>query len=436
MLLILDNVVKDNSFLKMSCGRSIMKGMRNTMNREELTKQDIIRCCCAELITEKDAAKRLKKSVRQVQRLKAKLRGGISFLHGNCGRIPKSVLPPEQKQAILAEFNKPEYEGVNFYHFTKLIEKQWFSASYSAISNLLKANGFVSPKRRKNKPKVHKTRERRAKFGELLQVDGSPHDWFGAGEKTCIHVSIDDATGRLTGLHMSQNECLDGYFSIIRQTLEKYGTPEAIYADGLSVFFSNKKQELLLEEQLLGVEERKTQFGSICDHLGIGLIHAHSPQAKGRVERVIQTLQDRLPIELRLRGICDMDNANEFCENEYMDIFNAEFEQATRDGSCFVPIPSTVDLDELLSWKTTRKVDKGCCFSLNRIKFCTSYQLASKTVEVLISKKLGIVIKHDGKFYDVKPLMSSGNISKSDSVDMIVKRFVYHYTLKNEHICM
>jgi len=421
--------------LKMSCSNIKMEGMRTMMNRGELTKQDIVGCCCGGLITEKDAAGRLKMSVRQVQRLKVKFKEGISLLHGNCGRIPASVLPPEQKQAILAEFCRAEYEGVNFYHFTKLIENKWFSASYSAVSTLLKANGFASPKRRKCKPKVHKTRERREKFGELLQVDGSPHDWFGTGEKSCLHVSVDDATGKLTGLHLSQNECLDGYFSIIRQTLENFGTPEALYADGLSVFFSNKKQELTLEEQLLGIEERKTQFGEICDYLGIGLIHAHSPQAKGRVERSNQTLQGRLSVEFKLRNICDMDTANAFLQNEYIAMYNAEFGKEPKNGSCFVPLPS-IDLDELLSWKTTRKVDKGCTFSLNSIKFSTSYEVANKTVEVLISKKLGIVIKHNGKFYDVYPLMSSSNISSSDSVEMIIKRFVQHYTLKNEHVCV
>jgi len=413
-----------------------MEGMRTMMNRNELTKQEIIECCCREVISEKDAARRLGLSVRQVQRLKAKYREGISLLHGNCGRIPKKALPPVQKEAILAEFCKPEYEGVNFYHFVKLIENKWFSASYSAVSALLKANGHKSPKQRKRKRKVHKTRERRTKFGELLQVDGSPHDWFGTDENWCLHVSVDDATSKLTGLHLSPNECLDGYFSIMRQTLETFGTPEALYADGLSVFFSNKKQELTLEEQLAGIEERKTQFGGICDFLGIELIHAHSPQAKGRVERANGTLQGRLPTEFRLRGICDIDSANKFLQDEYIAMYNAEFGKHPQDGSCFVPLPSTVNLDELLAWKTTRKVDKGCSFSLNTIKFSTSYEVACKTVEVLISKKLGIVIKHNDKFYDVHPLMSQKKLSNSDSVDMIINRFVHHYTLKNEHICV
>jgi len=345
-------------------------------------------------------------------------------------------LPPEQKQAIITEFCKPEYEGVNFNHFTKLIESKWFSASYSAVSALLKANGYQSPKRRKRKPKVHKTRERREKFGELSQADGTSYDWFGTGESSCLHVIVDDATSRLTGLHLSQNECLDGYFSIMRQTLETYGTPEALYADGLSVFFSNKKQELTLEEQLAGVEERKTQFGEICNFLGVELIHAHSPQAKGRVERANGTLQGRLPTEFRLRGIRDMDTANDFLQNEYIAMYNAEFGKEPKDVSCFVPLPSNVDLNELLSWKVTRKVDKGCTFSLNAIKFSVPYELVGKTIEVLINKKLGMVVKYDNKFFDACPLMNSGNVSNSDSVEMIVKRFVQQHTLKNEHICV
>jgi hypothetical protein len=317
-----------------------------------------------------------------------------------------------------------------------LIESKWFSASYSAVSNLLKSEGFESPKCRKRKPKTHKTRERRASFGELIQIDGTPHDWFGTGKKACLHVAIDDATGKLTGLHLSQNECLDGYFSITRQTIERFGVPQSFYGDGLSILFSNKRRELSLEEQLMGIDEKQTQFGEVCKELGIGLIQAHSPQAKGRVERANETLQGRLIVEFRLRDIHDMDAANKFLENEYIDMFNREFGKEPRKASVFIPLPTHIDLDELLTFKTLRKVDRGCVFSLNNVKFRTSIEAANKMVQVLISKKLGIVTKLNDRFYDVEPLTSVGGVTGSDSVEMLVKKFVHFYTLKDERICV
>ena len=405
-------------------------------NKEELTKEDIIKVCCEGLITERDAAIRLKCSPRHVQRLKTRHRKGVSFLHGNCGRKPATTLPPVQQQAILDEYAKPHYKGVNFLHFTELIANKPFAASYTAVSKLLNDNGHISPKaRRKSTKKAHKTRERRAKFGELIQCDGTPFDWFGIGKMQTIHVLIDDATGKLVGLHMSENECMDGYFEAIRYMLEKHGTPEALYADGLSIFFSNKKQELTIEEQLAGVFKRKTQFGEICDELGIELIHAHSPQAKGRVERSNGTLQGRLRVEFALRGIYNIDDANKFLEEEYIDMYNYSFGVNHEAASCFVPLPSIVDLGKLLSWKTTRKTDKGGCFSLNSVKFRVEGMVIGKTVEVLISKRLGIVAKFDGKFYDVVPLeVGQKNITSSDSIEMILSRFIHFYTLKNEHI--
>jgi len=407
------------------------------INKKEKIQTDIIKACCEKKITERDAALRLKISVRQVQRLKAKYKKGISFLHGNCGKLPAITLPESQKQKILEEFCKEVYKGVNFTHFTELISNKPFAASYTAISKLLRENGYKSSQKRQKKSakEVHKTRKRRSKRGELIQIDGSPHDWFNTGNLSTIHVCVDDATSDLVGLHMSDNECSDGYYEAMRYMLEKEGTPEAIYADGLSIFFSNGKQDLTIEDELAGTREKQTQFGKICDELGIELIHAHSAPAKGRVESANDTLQGRLPVEFALRGIDNIEAANKFLKEEYIDMYNAKFGVNHEVKSCFVKLPSSVDLDELLSWKTTRKTDRGGCFSLNNVLFrVEGTAIIRKTVEVLISKRLGIVVKHNNKFYDVIPIsFKKQNIDSSDSTNMIVARFVALYTLKNEH---
>jgi len=405
------------------------------LNKKEQVKQEIIKCCCDGLITEKDASLRLNLSERQVRRLKAKVRGGSSLLHGNCGKLPANSLSFIQKQAILDEFAKLEHLNINFNHFCKLIQNKPFSASYSAVSNVLKSNGKTSSKAHKRKRKVHKMRERREKFGELIQGDGTPFDWFNSGKLQCLHVLIDDATGILTGLHISKNECMDGYFEASRQMLETYGTPEALYVDGSSIFFSNKHEELTIEEQLSGIESRKTQFGEICDTLGIELIHAHSPQAKGRVERANQTLQGRLPVEFAIRNITTIDEANRFLKEEFIHLFNNEFAAVEAEKSIFVPLPKAVNLDELLAWKTTRKTDKGCQISLNGTKFVVDGFVANKTVEILISKRIGVVARHNDSFYNLFPLAEGrgGKISASDSKDMILQRFIHFHTLRNQH---
>jgi hypothetical protein len=372
-----------------------------------------------------------------VLRLAAKCRKGISLLHGNCGRLPSNTLDVAQQEAILKEYQLPCYKDVNFKHFTELIADKPFAASYTAVTKLLKNNGFVSPKaRHKKKKKVHKTRERRPKFGELIQGDGTPKDWFCIGVMYCLHVLIDDATGRLVGLFMTENECLHGYFETTRQMLKKYGTPEAFYTDGLSIFFSkNSEKDLTIEEQLAGVTKKPTQFGKICDELGIDLIHAHSPQAKGRVERVNQTLQSRLPIEFAIRNITTIDEANRFLINEYMDMFNAQFAVNTDAKSCFVPLPSTVDLDALLAHKESRRTDSGCCFSYKNITFRVNGLVINKSIEVLVNKRIGIIAKYGDEFFDVTPVTENKKeITSSDSHEMIVAKFVHFFTLKNEHV--
>lgn len=297
------------------------------LNREERNKTEIIRMCVKGKITAKDAAQRLRLSVRQVENLKKKQREGISLLHGNCGRSSVKALPTETKQSILKIYEEMSKLGaVNFTHFHEILQGKGVNVSYTAMRNVLIHAGKLSPKKRRTKKQKHKTRERRQKFGELLQTDATPFDWFQTGETFALHGFIDDARGAVTGLYMSKNECMDGYLEAFRQTLTDYGTPEALYADGLSIFFTKKKaEELTLEEELSGVLVRKTQFGQICDTLGVNLIHARSSQAKGRVERLWETLQSRLPIEFAMRGIKTVEAANAFLRDEYRTIFSERF---------------------------------------------------------------------------------------------------------------
>lgn len=406
------------------------------MNKKEKTKLNIIKECCNRRITAKDAAQRLKLTTRQVENLKKKYREGISLIHGNCGRCSHKSIAVELKQKITVEYEKLIDTNVNFTHFHEIINMKGIEISYTAMRNILIEAGFQSPKKRRKKKQLHKTRERREKFGELLQTDATPFEWFGNDKKFALHAFIDDATGKLTGLHISDNECMDGYLEIMRQTLVNHGTPEAIYADGLSIFFSKKKkEELTVEEELLGITYRKTQFGNICDELGIELIHARSSQAKGRVERLWQTLQSRLPVEFKLNNIKTVKEANEFLKETYIKIFNNKFAVDKQVKSCFVKLPKNINLNTLLCYKTTRKLDNGGCFTVKDTKFQILSDLCNRNVEILISKRLGVVALFEGKIYKVKPIESrKKSINSTDSMEMILSRFVFFFCLKNEHI--
>lgn len=294
------------------------------MNQKEELKAHIIKCCVNGNMTVKQAANRLGFSERYVKKLKARYKeyGVSSMLHGNCGRQPKKTLDIALKQEILAIRKQSQFETANVMHFKEILEENYkITVSYSFLYNFLKKNHIQSP-RKHRKTKKHHRRKRRSKIGELLQIDATPHEFFsGDCNKYTLHGLIDDATGQITGLYMCKNECMHGYFEVIRQTLEDFGVPENIYADGSSIFFPTQKDKLTLEEQLSGIEKNNTQFGKIMESLGIHLIHAGSSQAKGRIERLWNTLHDRLITEFKIHEITDMNQANLFLK-EYVKKYN------------------------------------------------------------------------------------------------------------------
>jgi len=406
-------------------------------NKEEKKKTEVILSCLRGEIKAYQAASVLRVSVRQVEKLKAKVRRGQSLIHGNCGRKSGRATPKEIIEKILSEYQNPLYKGINFAHFTELLNEDKHVASYSTVAKVLKKHGFVSPKAKRNPKKVHKTRERRIKYGELLQGDGTEFEWFrnlGITEKYVIHGLIDDATGRVIALYMSKHECLHGFLEVLRYTLQEHGIPMSLYLDGSSVFFSHKRDELTIEEELSGIQERKTRFGEICDYLGIEIIRAHSSQAKGRVERLWETLQSRLPIEFARRGIKTAEAANAFFP-DFIETLNGRFALVGDFESDFVPLPVSVNLDELLCYKEQRTVLKGGVISLKNIKFSVvGLDKIGAQLEILISKRLGVIAKYADKFYELRPIeWQKKSINSSDSAEMILNRFVHFYTLKDEH---
>lgn len=375
-----------------------------------MTKKDIKRCgILEELIkgnyTVKEAAKLLNISDRQVQRLKKAMieKGVDGIIHKSRGKKPNNAKSDEFVQKILELKKEYIYEKANFTHFRELLkERENIDVSYSWLYSVLTQNKIKSPKKHK-KVKLHHRRKRKAYFGEFVQTDGTPFDWFGIGKRYSIHGYIDDATGIPLALYMCESECLLGYLEITRQMLENYGIPETIYSDRFSVFFPPSSTKLTIEEELQGLERPKTQFYSILETLNINLVAAGSSQAKGRIERLWGTLQDRLVTEFRINNITTIDEANLFLK-EYAKTYGKKFGiKPEKQESKFIRLPKNVNLDTLLTTRFTRCIDNSGCFSFYNKKFqVIADNIPSRSkLTILMSKKIGIKAMYKDKLYNV-----------------------------------
>jgi len=214
--------------------------------------------------------------------------------------------------------------------------------------------GIASPRRRRA-PRYRSRRERRAAAGMLVQLDASRHRWFGAaGAYASLHGAIDDATGEVLAATFREEEDAAGYFTLLREILTRHGVPLATYSDRHGVFWRSARERESIEEELIG-RRQPTQFGRALSELGIELILANSPQAKGRVERLFGTFQDRLVAELRLAHIGDLASANAFLA-DYLPRHNARFAITPADpGAVWQVLPQGLSIDGI------------CCFKYGRI---------------------------------------------------------------------
>lgn len=262
-------------------------------------------------LTAAEAGKVLHLSVRQVRRLLAGLRDdGVGVLvHGNRGRSPAHRTPDAVRERLVG-LATTTYAGVNRAHLAELLaEREGIAVPERTLRRIL-AEAGVAPARRHRPPRHRSRRERMARAGELLQVDGSRHRWLGPDRPYLTLVgAIDDATGLVTAGSFRAQEDAAGYLAILTATVRAHGLPMAVYSDRHTLFVAERARRPTVEEQLAGREPR-TQVGRALEAAGIGWIGARSPQAKGRVERLWGTLQDRLVSELRLAGAASLGDAN------------------------------------------------------------------------------------------------------------------------------
>ncbi len=324
------------------------------MSRKEVPRAGLVKAALAGRITNQQGATALRLSVRQFQRLKGRFRhgGAPALLHRARGQPSRRRLPTGVRQQV-ATLLRTTYAGFNDCHLTeKLQELHWLPLSRASVRRIRRALGL--PAKHRRRPRQYRTRRTpEAQMGALVQLDGSPFDWLeGRGPEMTLLGAIDDATATVLTLHFRPTEDLHGYTTLLLQLGTQYGLPLALYGDRLNILVRNDAH-WSLEEQLRGTQD-PTHFGRMLQELGIGYLSAGSPQAKGRIERLWRTLQDRLVSELRLRGIATREAATAFLP-EFLADFNARFTHAPTEATAAWRRPPR-DFAELLSCRYARVV--------------------------------------------------------------------------------
>jgi transposase len=323
------------------------------VSQKELQRVAVIASCVKGDLACARAAELLDLTPRQIKRLKARYRHGsaAALAHASRGRPSHRRLPDAVRERIV-RLARTTYAGFNDHHLCeKLVEREGFSLSRETLRRLLRKQG-LGPPRKRRAPAHRQRRVRSARLGELVQLDGSPHDWLeGRGPQLTALGMQDDATGKILAAQFFSSETAFGYLCLLRQLLRRHGLPLAFYGDRSGVFVRND-DNWTVEEQLAG-KRQPTQFGRALEQLGITFIAARSPQAKGRVERLWGVLQDRLSSELRLAKADDIDSANAVLRKFIAD-YNRRFARPPREmQTAWRPVPESLE--------------RICCFVHERI---------------------------------------------------------------------
>ena len=326
------------------------------MSRKEVVRPGLLKALVAGHLTNRQVAAALRLTVRQVQRLKHRFRAT-----GVAGVLPRTRRQPSRRRLApalrerIATLMRTVYAGLNDCHLTeKLREVEGLPIGRESVRRIRVALGIAAKQPRR--PARHRRRRQpHARAGSLVLLDGSPAAWLGAGQPSLtLHGAMDDAGGEVLALHFRPTEDLHGYAVVLQTVFLTHGLPIACYGDGTSIL-TRSDPHWSLEEELRGAQD-PTHLGRVLAELGIGYVRARSPQAKGRIERLWRTLQDRLSAELRLQGITTPQAANAFLPLFIAD-YNRRFARAPADPTPAWRRPPR-DLPLLLSCRYTRTVGR------------------------------------------------------------------------------
>lgn len=335
------------------------------MSASERERAWLVRRYVDEGLSQREASERLGIGVRQFKRLVRVWRreGDAGLVSRQRGRPSNNRLADECRARII-DLLKGKYEGFGpTFAAEKLKAVEGIAVSAETLRQMQIGLGLWRPKKRRAR-RVFQLRERRARFGELIQIDGSPHNWFeGRGPRCTLIVFIDDATGRLTALRFASTETTRSYLEALRDQVLAHGRPLAFYSDRHGIFRVNAKDA--------DSGDGKTEFGRVAARLDIVSIQALTPQAKGRVERANQTLQDRLVKEMRLAGVSSIDAANAFVPG-FVDWWNKTLAVSPRDAAdAHRPWTGTSDaLEDTLARREERTLSKALTFRSNGTVYC------------------------------------------------------------------
>ena len=333
------------------------------ISQKELTRYDVLRRVLDGKINLKDAAGYMGVSYRQAIRLKKSAEErAVGLVHGNRGRSPSNRIEEDVRRRVL-ELSHEQYCDFNDSHFTEELVKAGIVISRESVRAIRRESG-ITPKRKRRPRKHHRRRSRKSCEGLMILWDGSPHRWFGKEySPCCLMAAMDDATGKILALLFCENECSWAYLELMRRVVSSHGVPCSVYQDKHTSLKRNDDY-WSLEEELAGRQE-PTQVGLALETLGVEAIFANSPQAKGRVEKLFETLQDRLVAELEFNGVTDISAANEFVESGYIGRFNDRFAVPPAGEHRWRRLGPGLDLDRICSFSYNAKVAND-----NAVRFC------------------------------------------------------------------
>jgi len=363
-----------------------VKMKRWQLSAKEITKYAIVNDAIKEHLKSNQAAEQLGLSTRQIFRLKKALRekGLDGIIHGNKGKRSPRRIPDSIRDRIDLLY-KGRYVGFNISHFTEMLEdEEGIILSRETVRGILLEKG--SYKKRKKQPKHRSWREPKPKEGMMLQYDTSDHDWLeGRGPRIKLIGGIDDATGNVPYAQFAYEDSVEENMATSKKIIQIKGIPLSIYVDRDSKFITTRHQGIHVN---LKGNYKETQMGRAWDELGINVIFADSPQAKGRIERLWQTFQDRLISELRLMNISTLEGANEYLHSVFLPKYNQKFTRKPRlEEVAYRPIPEGMDLDRIFCLKKMRQVHGDHTVSYKGRKYLilptkTRFSFAKAQVEV------------------------------------------------------
>jgi len=373
------------------------------MTQGELKKLHIVKKAIDKAITQAEAAQIVEITTRQVRRIikRIRLQGDKGIIHKSRGRPSNRALPERIKDKALKLCREKYHDFGPTLASEKLFERDKIKVNDETL-RLWFIQENIGYRTRKKRPH-RQWRQRKACYGEMVQMDGSHHDWFeGRGEPCVLMGYIDDATGEPFGKFYPYEGTLPAMDSFKRY-LEKHGIPVSLYLDKHSTYKVNQKRTI--EDELNGTDPL-SQFARAAKELGVNVIHADSPQAKGRIERLFGTFQDRLIKEMRLKGIKSIEEGNRFLEG-YLPVYAKRFGvEAANDSDLHRPLPKTIDLDKILCKKTEHALRNDFTVAHDKRLYQIANNIRAKKVMVEERTDGSMLIKHRGSILKFKEIQA------------------------------